>query len=83
MSKTFNLVNLILNIISPSFTPAKLPQKTINTIVGTLVTTSCIYNYSTVNNKDITVLNKYKFNRYGFTEFMVIDENGNHYNFWF
>jgi hypothetical protein len=81
MSKTFNLVNLILNIIKPSFTPVKLPQKAVYTILGTVVTTSGIYTYTTVNNKDITIVNKYKFNRYGFTEFMVIDENGNHYNF--
>ncbi len=81
MSKAFNIVSLIYNIIKPSLKKADLSQRTINITLGTLVTTSGIYTYSTINNKNITIVNKYKFNRYGFTEFMVIDENGNHYNF--
>ena len=81
MSKAFNITNLIYNIIKPSLKQINLSQKTINIISGTVITTSAIYNYSTIDNKNITIVNKYKFNRYGFTEFMVIDENNNHYNF--
>ena len=81
MSKTLNLVNLILSIIRPSIKPINLSQKTVNITLGTVITTSAVYSYSTVINRDITIIDKYKFNKYGFTEFMVIDENNNHYNF--
>jgi hypothetical protein len=46
-----------------------------------------IYAYSTKKEKNITIVKKYKFVRNGFTEFMIIDSYGNHYNvnnsFWF
>ncbi len=38
------------------------------------------YTLKTTNNTIITVHKKYKFSNNGFTEFMVIDEKGNHYN---
>ena len=47
----------------------------------------CIYTLFTSHNKIITVDKKYKFVRNGFTEFMIIDQNGQHYNvnnsFWY
>lgn len=39
-----------------------------------------IYYQTTYRCKTITIVKKYKFNRNGFTEFMVIDKNDNHYN---
>ena len=47
----------------------------------------CSYTLFTSRNKIIKVDKKYKFVRNGFTEFMIIDENGQHYNvnnsFWY
>ena len=47
----------------------------------------CSYTLFTSRNKIIKVDKKYKFVRNGFTEFMIIDENGRHYNvnnsFWY
>jgi len=47
----------------------------------------CSYALFTCKNKIIKVDKKYKFVRNGFTEFMIIDQNGKHYNvnnsFWF
>jgi hypothetical protein len=38
------------------------------------------YAMSSQERKYITITNKYKFTRNGFTEFMVVDNNGKHYN---
>ena len=47
----------------------------------------CSYTLFTSRNKIIKVDKKYTFVRNGFTEFMIIDEDGQHYNvnnsFWF
>lgn len=49
--------------------------------------THCIYTFSTSNYKKLIIVKKYKMVRNGFTEFMIIDIYGNHYNvnnsFWF
>lgn len=46
-----------------------------------------IYAFRTAESKVIRIYKKYTFNRNGFTEFMIIDDNGNHYNvnnsFWY
>ncbi len=46
-----------------------------------------LYTYSTSEQKIISIKNKYKFNRNGYTEFMIIDINNKHYNvknsFWY
>ena len=46
-----------------------------------------MYAFTTAETKMIGIRNKYTFDRNGFTEFMVIDDNGNHYNvnnsFWY
>ena len=39
-----------------------------------------IYAFGTAETKFIKLKQKYTFDRNGFTEFMIIDENGNHYN---
>ena len=45
------------------------------------------YTFGTTELKNIEIQHKYKYDRNGFTEFMVIDENGKHYNinnsFWY
>ena len=38
------------------------------------------YAYGTAKNKIIVIDKKYKFTRNGFTEFMIIDKEGHHYN---
>jgi hypothetical protein len=47
----------------------------------------CTYAYKTSNVKMTTIVKKYKMVRKGFTEFMIIDIYGDHYNinnsFWF
>ena len=40
----------------------------------------CTYSLGTVENKIIQIDKKYQFDRNGFTEFMIIDKNGRHYN---
>jgi hypothetical protein len=39
-----------------------------------------IYAFGTAETKFIKLKQKYTFDRNGFTEFMIIDDNGNHYN---
>ena len=45
------------------------------------------YTFGTTHTKNIEIQDKYTYDRNGFTEFMVIDENGKHYNvnnsFWY
>jgi len=38
------------------------------------------YVYGTTQNKIIYIHKKYQFTRNGFTQFMIVDNNGNHYN---
>jgi hypothetical protein len=38
------------------------------------------YTYGTTTKKQIVVESKYKFDRRGFTDFMVVDKEGNHYS---
>lgn len=49
--------------------------------------THCIYAYGTVKNEHVNVIKKYKMVRNGFTEFMIIDDKGRHFNvnnsFWY
>ena len=39
-----------------------------------------LYALGTVENKIIKINTKYQFDRNGFTEFMIVDDNGKHYN---
>jgi hypothetical protein len=47
----------------------------------------CIYTFGTTTQKDILIHKKYTFETNGFTKFMIIDENNNHYcmnnSFWY
>jgi hypothetical protein len=58
----------------------KVIDLTIGTIAIGITLGHCIYALKTEKNKLIKVNKKYKFTKNGFTEFMIIDENGNHYN---
>ena len=53
-----------------------------NQIMFLAFTIGCHFCYSigTRGEKTITIKKKYTFTRNGFTEFMVVDENGKHYN---
>ena len=63
--------------------------KNINEIISTGIILGCHagYIYGTSEIKNIQILNKYSFVRNGYTEFMIIDQNGKHYNminsFWY
>ena len=68
-------------------TPEPLSPE-MNKLVGNVVSTISIsglighgvYAFGTAEKKMIKVTNKYQYDRYGLTEFMIIDENGKHYN---
>jgi hypothetical protein len=50
---------------------------------GVLATILCghgVYTFSTKTNEQITIVKKYKMNRHGYTDFMVIDDKGRHFN---
>jgi hypothetical protein len=54
--------------------------KTIGTVTIISTVSHCAYVIGSVENKYIKIDKKYQFDRNGFTEFMVIDNNGEHYN---
>jgi hypothetical protein len=58
----------------------QLPLKVKLISLGIITTTHFCYSIGTKGEKDIVIHKKYNFTRNGFTEFMVIDENGKHYN---
>ena len=49
-------------------------------ILGIIVSANFAYAIITKEEAQIKISKKYKFNRNGFTEFMVIDDKGKHYN---
>lgn len=49
-------------------------------IMSTLIAGHGIYAYSTEEKDVITVTKKYKMNRGGYTDFMVVDDKGRHFN---
>lgn len=61
----------------------------INEIIpmGIILGCHASYTYGTSEIKNIQISNKYSFVRNGYTDFMVIDQKGNHYNminsFWY
>jgi len=86
MSRTFsfrfkNFTEIINNEIKR--TPIKLKL----CVFGALIGGNFCYAISTKKEADIIVYKKYQFDRNGFTEFMIIDDRGNHYNinnsFWY
>jgi hypothetical protein len=49
-------------------------------VLSTVLAGHGIYAYSTEEKDAIVVTKKYKMNRNGFTEFMIIDDKGRHFN---
>lgn len=85
MSRYIIRTHLLKTILEYS---EKAPKEVTIGIGSCIVATNCIYAYGTKNeNHEIVVKSKYTYCRNGFTDFMVIDENGKHYNvtnsFWY
>ena len=53
---------------------------TLGTVAIGITLGHCAYALKTCENKIVKIDRKYKFDRNGFTEFMIIDDNGKHYN---
>ena len=55
--------------------------------LGLVTGIHAVYAYSTKEEEDIQVIKKYKMNRHGFTDFMIVDHKGRHLNvnnsFWY
>ena len=47
--------------------------------IGSTIGASAIYTFGTTEEKNIEIKEKYKFNRNGFTKFMIVDKNDKHY----
>jgi hypothetical protein len=86
MSRSFARV---FNIFFKSFKPDSEPlssemNKFISLTLGTIAICGTlghgVYAFETSGTKFIKIKQKYTFDRNGFTEFMIIDENNKHYN---
>jgi hypothetical protein len=73
MSRTF------FNIIFKNLLKSKNPVILLTTS-ATMISSNFLYAILTREEKEIIVKKKYKFDRSGFTEFMIIDSNDKHYN---
>jgi hypothetical protein len=73
MSRTF--FNIIFKNLLKSNNQAVLLTTSV-----TMISSNFFYAILTREKKEITVKKKYKFDRSGFTEFMIIDSNNKHYN---
>ena len=73
MSRTF--FNIIFKNLLKSNNQAVLLTTSV-----TMITSNFFYAILTREEKEITVKKKYKFDRSGFTDFMIIDSNNKHYN---
>ena len=60
----------------PKDTPIEIGLPILSILLGGHI----CYAIGTKEEKEIIVVKKYKFDRQGFTEFMVVDINGKHYN---
>jgi hypothetical protein len=76
MSKSF------LFLFSKDFfkIPKEIPFEVGMPILSILCGAHICYAIGTKEEKEIIVVKKYKFDKQGFTEFMVVDINGKHYN---
>jgi hypothetical protein len=73
MSRTF------FNIIFKNLLKSKNPVILLTTS-ATMISSNFLYAILTREEKEIIVKKKYTFDRSGFTDFMIIDSNGKHYN---
>jgi hypothetical protein len=76
MSKSF-LFRLGKDFLS---IPKEIPFKIGMPILGIMAAGHLCYAIGTKEEKEIFVTKKYTFDRNGYTEFMVVDINGKHYN---
>jgi hypothetical protein len=60
--------------------PKEIPLEVGMPILGIMTVGHICYAIGTKEEKEIFVTKKYTFDRNGFTEFMVVDINGKHYN---
>ena len=60
--------------------PKEVPLEIGIPILSLLLAGHLCYAIGTKEEKEIFVTKKYKFDRNGFTEFMIVDINGKHYN---
>lgn len=60
--------------------PKEIPFEVGMPILGIMTVGHICYAIGTKEEKEIFVTKKYTFDRNGFTEFMVVDINGKHYN---
>ena len=79
MAKSFvyHIKNILSNLPDSSY---KIPFNYKLFSYGIAIVGHLCYAITTKEEKEIMVLKKYKFDRNGFTEFMIIDQNGKHYN---
>lgn len=85
MSRSF--INVLYNITRSLF-PNKTEFNIGSLQLGGLLSVSHFtYTFYTTENVEITVSKKYKFDDKGYTKFMIIDNNGEHYdvanNLWY
>jgi hypothetical protein len=85
----FRIINNILFIIQKKTPPKIDSSEFLKNLYGSLLIGGVhgLYSLSTEKNEEIKVENKYKMVNYGFTNFMVVDNKGRHFNvnnsFWY
>ena len=80
MSSSFvNRIRKVMNVFDDTqMSRQELYVKT--GVMSTILLGHGIYAFSTCKKENITIEKKYKMNRNGFTEFMIIDNKGRHFN---
>ena len=86
MSRSFARFAKLFNVFSSdNYSPSSpsiemMYYSTLATIIVSGIFGHCTYAIGTAETKFIKIKHKYTFDRNGFTEFMIIDENDKHYN---
>lgn len=73
-----NIMGAVFDTRSPVTSTLELRVKSL--LLALAGVGHCIYAHSTGKAEAITVVKKYKMNRIGHTDFMIIDEKGRHFN---
>jgi len=71
---------LLFRLLRDIKIPKDFPYEIGIPLVPLVITGHLCYAIGTKEEKEIIVSKKYKFDRNGFTEFMIIDNSGKHYN---
>lgn len=69
----------VFNMMFKTLLKSKDPLILFTTSIS-MISCNFLYAIFTREEKEITVKKKYKFDKSGFTDFMIIDSNGKHYN---